>query len=188
MVNGKNTENIIKINGMMDDLFTKEQQDFNWARLTKKLRTEAIQAYEVAGPSSCVRSIFERWFGKDNLTSRKEPVELLFINRDFVIDEYAKCIKFRDEKKRYSDLEHWYAGRVCELNSLFGKKCKPDDKPKFDVGQKVWLEIPAVNTKIECTINGIKLKASGYEYSLAESSSSDVYVKESELKESKDLN
>lgn len=97
----------------------KEQQDLAWASLSKEMRARLKERHKSIPFNTPARNILNEVFGHHNLTSNKEPSELLFVEKKKVQEIYQENLI-----EQHSD-SHIQIGILYEL---FGDKCLPDKK------------------------------------------------------------
>lgn len=144
----------------------KEQQDLVWQCLPKEVRDKikglyvgldsalnAILSKEALSNEECNRvraikdkkAIYERYFGRNNLTSDTEPSELLFVEKEKVQEVYKTSQEIVENETYGSKMYSMHLQIMYVLESLFGNKCLPDTEPsvqsepkfKFNIGDLV---------------------------------------------------
>lgn len=127
---------------------TRELQDLAWDCLPKEFKEEVKDDYKELvsvldyfqnkislNNEECdrcdlireKRAIYNKYFGKHNLTSNAEGEKMLYVKRKWVQEMYKNnCDEIRRENISSSDKDCYeYANEV--LKTLFGSKCLPDE-------------------------------------------------------------
>ena len=117
----------------------REQQNLAWGCLPKEMRTELKVIFNMPsknGYSDSVRQLLIDIYG-DNLSSNSEPEELLYVERDFIIDYYRNKKKLRAyyEDGQLIRMMEQQEGHLLAIKHIFGDKCLPD--MKFNVNDIV---------------------------------------------------
>lgn len=134
---------------------TKEQQDLSWASLPKEVREEIRNRYKGWIESLSMELeviLYSDLFGAHNLTSDTEPPELLFVEREKIVELYSALSKEHDIYAKGTTDRISLGGRLAMIQEIFGDKCLPDKdiskmetttqpsvqvEPKFPIGSIV---------------------------------------------------
>lgn len=108
----------------------KELQDKAWAALPKEVREEVRNYYGAnfdGKRSESARFWLSAIFGSGNIESDAEPEELLCVKRSEIIALYDKIGKHIEDNQQEDNVT--MLGVQSLLLGIFGKNCRPDDKP-----------------------------------------------------------
>lgn len=109
---------------------TTELQNRAWKILPKEFREEVKREHNLRDKFGYknVVWVYERIFGRHNLTSDTEGEEMLTVSRKRVQEFYSKCKEVTMNPYSYPDYSHESAlSRIALLDILFGSKCLPDN-------------------------------------------------------------